>query len=71
MRTLCYKTMRPIYDLTLEKSKICCLVGSDAAEKTKILDMIAGEKTSHGRIVINDSDFFIRSKRPRLADFIV
>ena len=32
----------PFYEITLEKSKITCLLGADIDQKTKLLEMIAG-----------------------------
>ena len=32
----------PFYEITLEKSKITCLLGADIDQKTNLLEMIAG-----------------------------
>ena len=34
----------PTYNFTFEKSKICCLIGNDTAQKTRLFEMLAGER---------------------------
>ena len=35
------------------------------------MEMLAGKRESQGQIVIKDSDFFARGKRPKLSEFLV
>ena len=35
------------------------------------MDMLAGLRASSGEVVIKDSDFFARAKRPKLPEFLV
>ena len=36
------KGSAPLYEFTLEKSKITCLTGTDISQKVRLLEMIAG-----------------------------
>lgn len=38
---------------------------------TNLMEMLAGQKNSRGKMVIKDSDFFARGKRPKLSEFLV
>ena len=35
------------------------------------MEMIAGRRNSKGKMVIKDSDFFVRGKRPKINEFLV
>jgi len=56
----------------VEKSKVCCLIGNDSAQKTKLIEMLAGVRPcmAGGTIEIRDNDFFVRGKRPKLSEFL-
>lgn len=58
------------YTFTIEKSKVCCLIGDNNAEKTKILEMLAGERLSNGTVEIRDSEFFAKGNKPKLSSFM-
>ena len=66
------KKASPFYELTLEKSKISCILGADINQKTKLLEMIAGERAcdNGGSMVIKDSDFFARGNKPKLSEYL-
>lgn len=61
----------PVYNLLVEKSQICCLIGTDSALKTNFMEMLAGKRDSKGQMIIKDGDFFARSKHPNLNEFLV
>ena len=57
----------------MKKGKVCCLIGNNCAQKTNLLEMIAGVRSCErgGTMTIKDSDFFTRSSRPSISDFLV
>ena len=63
----------PFYEITLEKSKITCMLGADVDQKTRLLEMIAGQRVCEngGVMVMKDSDFFVRGNKPRLHEYLV
>ena len=63
----------PEYELTLEKGKVICLIGNNCAQKTNLLEMIAGLRdcAPGANMVIKDSDFFVRGNKPQISDFLV
>ena len=55
-----------VYNFTIEKSKVYFLISNENAQKTKLMEMLAGERPCEdgGSIEINDSNFFVRDEHP-------
>jgi len=64
------KKCEAVYNFRIEKSQICCLIGNDSAQKTHLMDILAGRRASKGTITIRDNDFFVRGKRPSITEFM-
>lgn len=58
------------YNFEVEKSSVVCIIGENSADKTKLLEMLAGKRLCEGSIEIRDSDFYAGGNKPKLANFV-